>query len=164
MHSCAKSDSFYGKNTLRTVCSVERLPAFTMGWLKTGVSRNNDRVSYKKYRSSSGNQMHVFRNRCALPYFLHRVNWSWICALNSLSKFLNLLWSLSLWLSLLLFEDKTHCYLNRDCDPGVTVYFWHTEVLLQYAPHSFSSLNWQYRRRNPDSGFAVQVYSWKHNY
>ena len=22
--------------------------------------------------------------------------------------------------------------------------------------HSFPSLNWQYRRRNPDSGFAVQ--------
>ena len=28
-----------------------------------------------------------------------------MCALNSLSKFLTLLWSLSLWLSLLLFED-----------------------------------------------------------
>ena len=107
MHSCANSDSFYGKNT---VCSVERLPAFTMGWLKTGVSRNNDRVSYKKYRSSSGNQMHVFRNRCALPHFLHRVNWSWMIACrNSWIYCDHWVYGFRCCCS----KIETHCYLNR---------------------------------------------------
>ena len=90
MHSCANSDSFYGKNTLRTLYALlsdfqpllwddwkrEYLPTMIMYHIK-----NTGAALAIKCMSFEG---------CSQPHFLHKVK---MCTLMSLSKFLTLLWS-----------------------------------------------------------------------